>query len=122
MFPAGWPGVALLLLRLAVAFTLMRGASELATVIQFPLALAILAPMATALGVGLMTPIVAILCAFVEGAAWHYLGGAVGAVHVCALLVAVAIAMLGPGAYSADARLFGRRKVVFSRRDRPEGD
>ena len=111
-----------MLLRLAVAFTLMRGASELATVIQFPLALAILATMATALGVGLMTPIVAILCAFVEGAAWHYLGGAIGAVHVCALLVAVAIAMLGPGAYSVDARLFGRRKVVFSRRDRPEGD
>jgi uncharacterized membrane protein YphA (DoxX/SURF4 family) len=32
-------------------------------------------------------------------------------------IVAIAIVLLGPGAYSIDARLFGRREIVFSTRD-----
>jgi hypothetical protein len=32
-------------------------------------------------------------------------------------IVAIAIVLLGPGAYSIDARLFGRREIVFPTRD-----
>jgi hypothetical protein len=31
-------------------------------------------------------------------------------------IVATAIACLGPGAFSADARLFGRREIIIPRR------
>jgi hypothetical protein len=33
--------------------------------------------------------------------------------------MAVAVALLGPGAFAVDARLFGRREVVIPRPSRP---
>lgn len=38
---------------------------------------------------------------------------------VWALAVAVAVGLLGPGAYSLDARLFGRREIEVPRQTRP---
>lgn len=32
----------------------------------------------------------------------------------CMVVVALAVALLGPGAYSIDARWFGRREIVFT--------
>ena len=40
---------------------------------------------------------------------------------VFALLLAFGIALVGPGAYSIDARLFGRREVIIPRVSRPDG-
>ena len=34
---------------------------------------------------------------------------------VLALVIAIAIALIGPGAFSVDARLFGRREVIICR-------
>jgi hypothetical protein len=39
-----------------------------------------------------------------------------------ALLLAFGIALVGPGAYSLDARLFGRREVIIPRVPRPDGE
>ena len=36
--------------------------------------------------------------------------------------MAAAIALLGPGAYSIDARLFGRREIIIPRPSRSPGD
>jgi uncharacterized membrane protein YphA (DoxX/SURF4 family) len=35
------------------------------------------------------------------------------------MVIAVAIALLGPGAYSLDARLFGRREIIIPQASRP---
>lgn len=36
------------------------------------------------------------------------------------IVVAAAVALLGPGSYSVDARLFGMREIVIARSGRPE--
>jgi hypothetical protein len=121
MFPTGWPGIALLLLRFALGATLspfslrFPGAPEWtsdATLLVGPVILALL--------VGILTPIAAVLCIVIELAAWHLSGAPIAAVHLCAMLVAASLAMLGPGAYSLDARLFGRRQLVFPSREGEE--
>jgi uncharacterized membrane protein YphA (DoxX/SURF4 family) len=113
MFPAGWPGVALLLLRVALSANLVHGVIEVHGNLSAAWVMALLATVAIALCVGLFTPVTAALCALIEIVIWHLSSGTIAALHVCAILVAVALAMLGPGAYSLDARLFGRRQVIF---------
>jgi hypothetical protein len=62
---------------------------------------------------GLVTPLAAISAAIVEVSA--LLPGATDIVAAVLLgpLDAVVLLLLGPGAYSLDARLFGRRVVVL---------
>jgi len=36
------------------------------------------------------------------------------------MVVAVALALIGPGAYSLDARLYGRREIIIPRASRPD--
>lgn len=116
MFPTGWPGIALLLLRIALGANVANGVLELRASLDIAWVLALLATVATvaiALCVGLLTPITATVAALIEIVIWHFTMGTIAALHVCAILVATALAMLGPGAYSLDAMLFGRRQVIF---------
>jgi hypothetical protein len=116
MFPTERPGVALLLMRVALAVMLMDGvAGRLLHLGSFWFLLAP-AVVAVALCVGFLTPIVSALTILLEVTSWAVTGGDIEAVHVCAVLDAIALGMLGPGAYSVDARLFGRRQVIL--RDR----
>jgi hypothetical protein len=72
------------------------------------------AGLALLVGIGLATPIVATVAAVVHVAR----AVAFGPLDVAGLtlaLPALALALLGPGAYSIDARRFGRRLVVTSR-------
>lgn len=103
-FPAGAPGTALLLLRCALAVALIL-------VVQAPLALDIVAGILISLG--LLTPLIApttTLLALV--CVWLHLNSNPA---LCLLLAvhASALSMLGPGAYSLDSRLFGRRLVIW---------
>jgi hypothetical protein len=122
MFPTGWPGIALLLLRVALGANVAYGVLEVRAHLNVTWVLALLATVAVALCIGLLTPITAALCALIEMLIWHFSSGTIAALHVCAILVAIALAMLGPGAYSLDARLFGRRQVIFSYKDDPGGE
>jgi hypothetical protein len=101
MFPRGAPGIALVILRLTVAAALPSAG---------PYALALAIPLA----LGLLTPAVALGCALIHGL--RLLDG--HATVVVPVLIALAnsasLALLGPGAYSVDARLFGRRVFVVS--------
>ena len=113
MFPSGRPGAALLLVRIAVAVMLVDGLAY--SFVQLGSAWFLLAPatVAIALCIGVVTPIASVLCVVLELVPWTTATGSIEAAHVCAVLTAIALFMLGPGAYSLDARLFGRRRVVL---------
>lgn len=108
-FPAGGPGAGLLLLRLAVVAQLL-----LATLIGGgPLPwwwLALLALATALLCLGSFTPLAACASA---AAQLPWLDGANAALGVIGILCALALLLLGPGAYALDARLFGRRRLLL---------
>ena len=60
--------------------------------------------------VGLGTPIVAILVCVLQLGMLLVTDGAI-ALHVVLAAISVCITVMGPGAWSIDARLFGRRRV-----------
>jgi hypothetical protein len=80
---------------------------------------------AAALLAGLWTSTTTILAAAISLAtAVHWLPAGisdhdVGLRSLCAGIVAFALFCLGPGAYSLDARLYGRREIIIPRRDAP---
>jgi len=62
---------------------------------------------------GLLTPVVSITACAAELTALFITRHADARFIALSSLNAAVIALLGPGAYSLDARLFGRREIVF---------
>lgn len=113
MFPTGGPGIALLVLRVALAVMLVAGIAGKLTGLGPTGSIAAPAVVAIALCLGFFTPAVSLLAIVLEIATWVTTGGPIEAVHVCAVLNAITLSLLGPGSYSVDARLFGRRQVIL---------
>jgi len=112
LFPAGVIGGGLLVLRLSVAASLLLLTglnSGAANWLQF---LAILT--AVGLFAGLQTRVLAALSLVAPLLALAPALASLTAVHV---IDAVALALTGPGAWSVDAVLFGRRKVILPDRE-----
>lgn len=107
MFPTAGPGVALVLLRVAVAASLLAGAPGAEPVAPTW----ITAPLGTLLCLGVLTPILASFAAIALGAA-AIARPTLEPALATFMLAAAALALLGPGAYSFDAWRFGRRLVV----------
>ena len=126
-FPGGWHGVGLLLLRVAIGGTLiLQGSAYLTQLreLRFEMwSVCLLAVVSGAtLLVGFLTPIASSLAVFGGmGIMFSWLPTANWNVFNCnplslaAIIVAVASGLLGPGAFSLDARLFGLRKVIIPR-------
>ena len=117
MFPQGGPGIALLLLRVSVAgisvFRLWTHYRAWAA----HWVLVGLVVLALALCVGVWTPILSVLICLVAVFSIVQGHGDV-LLDVSTILNAAALGLLGPGAYSADAWLYGRRVVVVPARER----
>jgi len=118
MFPSGWPGRGLLLLRVAAGSVLIYdGIVQLSAqprsdviLVQGPII-----GLALLLLIGLWTPIVGILIALLE-----IRNGFLNTDHLRSIILlaalGLALAMLGPGGRSIDARLFGRKRIDISPR------
>jgi hypothetical protein len=111
MFPVGAVGLALLAMRLSVSALLLLlvfgGSSTTFPWWEILLVYGIVA----SLCLGFYTPVSSVVCAFVELAALPALKGA-NALHlVVYVLLSFSMAIFGPGGFSIDARLFGRRLI-----------
>ena len=112
-FARGAPGVGLLLIRVVAGTILIAHAVAMLTagpeVVSAVLHL-LTAGIGILLFIGLWTPVAATLTAF--GAAWQAFSTP-GDVRFYILLAALAaaLALLGPGAWSVDARLFGWKRI-----------
>ena len=112
MFPGGWPGAGLLLLRLAGAIPLLIGgcseflgrhhSGQYMGFVTIGVGASLLA--------GLWTPITGTLLAMIE--VWFAVTQAGRAeMYLPLAALGVSLVMLGPGAWSVDARLFGRKRI-----------
>ena len=112
-FPDSWPGAGLLILRLAAGFSLLgvdymaSGLGDVATVLLRCVALAV----AVVLLLGFGTPFAAVGEAVIQVGIMT-LERRYNSSAVIATALGVALAMLGPGAWSLDARVFGRKRIV----------
>ncbi|WNG29152.1 hypothetical protein F0U62_38020 [Cystobacter fuscus] len=116
MFPEGGPGAGLLLLRLSVALSLLLHPSG------GPLMRAMLVLPAIGLCLGVLTPPLAVMCCLFSFHDFMVMGGATLPEAGIKLLAAGALALLGPGAHSVDAWLFGRRVVTLPPRKKTRVD
>ena len=110
MFPPGLPGIGLLLLRSSVAIALVLEGYDHRQPGWIPAAAILLS---IPLFAGYVTPIAAGVGLLFHGLIWLTSGGGSAALLSIVSLDILALALLGPGAYSVDASLFGRRIVVL---------
>jgi putative oxidoreductase len=114
-FADGWPGVGLLIQRFLIGSILLRGAFlQLGTSSHFvPVLLELMA--SGLLFVGFATPYIGLLVAAAE--LWLGFSGLADPWTVIILCgLGVSLAMIGPGAWSMDARFFGRKHVEIVRK------
>jgi len=114
VFPTGAPGIALLILRISLAAAILASSFDVIKPAVLPLVCLALGVQSLLLCLGLLTPIVSIIACASELTALFITGHTDVRFIALSSLNAAAIALLGPGAYSLDARLFGRREIVFS--------
>ena len=112
-FAHGAPGAGLLLMRIAAGGALVvRAVAVLAVGPALAAAVfhALLASVGVLLLIGLWTPVVGVLAAVAAGFAAFSSPGDMG-FYILLGTMGVALALLGPGAWSVDARLFGWMRV-----------
>jgi putative oxidoreductase len=112
-FPNSWPGIGLLILRAAAGFAALGVAhlgSDLADAAALPVRCVIVGT-AGLLWIGLWTPIAAVAEALLQVGIVGF-GQELSAASGIYAALGLGLAMLGPGCWSLDARLFGRKRIV----------
>ena len=112
-FPGQWPGLGLLLLRLAQAVSSILDARLYPWGLGEGVAIAILCAELLSSGllaIGLWTPVAGVILAMVESIR-IILGASIDGRPAALAVIGLSLAMLGPGSWSIDARLFGRKRI-----------
>lgn len=114
MFPAGAAGWGLLLLRVCAAGMLVHNSTADGTVSIAMWKAAVVVLLAGAFCLGMFTPVSC--CISIVWQAFMMLGAREPDPFqfVSSFCVTTALLLLGPGAFSVDSRLFGRRIIVHS--------
>jgi putative oxidoreductase len=113
-FARGWPGVGLLFLRLCAAMTAFHFCGSTLALNRSLCEAAVESAVALLLCAGLWTPIAGgMLGGLAIWTAFSRTDDPWALILLAA--VGIALAMLGPGAWSIDARLFGRRRLMLER-------
>jgi uncharacterized membrane protein YphA (DoxX/SURF4 family) len=129
-FPDGLPGIGLILLRIAVAIGLILGAVDELTASNNPSITLWVIGLAkggagASLLIGFLTPIAGSFAAIVNATVVFLIlrsgepSDARVFTAISQVVMSLALALLGPGAFSLDARLFGRREIVIPDHRRP---
>lgn len=109
-FPCGFPGAGLVLLRVAAAFPLVYAGLRTAASSSPATLEVVTAAAALLLLIGLWTPLAGAFIAVAQlGLAVSHPEAPWAFVHFAVL--GAALALLGPGGCSLDARLFGRKQI-----------
>jgi hypothetical protein len=108
MFPTGMVGLALFFLRITVAVTVVVDGSAQDTLATSNVFLAAVLVTAVFLCAGVLTPCFAVCAATIDLTALIVTDGTDAFHLVLGASEALILVVLGPGAYSVDARLFGR--------------
>jgi len=115
-FPDGWPGSGLLLLRLGAGIALVCLATSGFLAVREPVNIGrdlVAAIAGVFLATGLWTPVIGTLITLDE--LWIALSTYSSQrdgpwIHILLAVLTAGVAMLGPGAWSIDARLYGRKR------------
>jgi hypothetical protein len=119
MFPSGTAGAGLVILRVCSAAVLLVDARAHPLEGKSIWLLLLFVIMSGTLCIGLLTPYAAAIGCLIELTAVWDADAQVAFHSMVAALNIAAVGMLGPGAYSLDARLFGRRLISFSAGRKP---
>jgi putative oxidoreductase len=118
-FANGLPGLGLLLQRLIAGSLLIQYAI---THFRAPAGFAMPLPQVLSLGagvlllLGLWTPIVGVVIAALQ--VWAFISGAPDLwIQVLLAMLGLSLALIGPGAWSIDARIFGRKQISVPQRN-----
>ena len=112
-FPNSWPGLGLLILRIATGLAVAAAAHAAGDFVGTAglLARCLMDGLAVLIWIGLWTPLAA-----VTGAAIQICVAVLEHRFHLSLLIfsgaGLSLALLGPGAWSLDARLFGRKRII----------
>ena len=118
MFPAGAAGIALLILRLASAAALLECGWRQSLFATLTRTAVILALPAGGLCLGFLTPYTSTVSCLIELAIIVRSGTQPEFPIIISIVITAALGVLGPGAYSLDARMFGRKIIRFPTHDR----
>jgi hypothetical protein len=113
MFPTGLPGAALFLLRVSIIGMLFDSAVQSSTTGNVSLWKTLALALTTLLlFCGAFTPIASVLSIILEAICWPVWGGLKSFEFAFWTAVMIALFLLGPGAYSIDSKMFGRRLIL----------
>jgi len=111
MFPSGLAGLAFLLLRFAITAMLLDDGTARWVLVTSPWILLGYVLIAASLCLGFMTPYCACISCLIQLGALYVTRGENGFHLAVSIMSSGIVAILGPGAYSIDANIYGRRQL-----------